>query len=72
MKPELYLDPIERIEYEYGPTMMVRAVPAPNFWGAWDNKRLEIATDPRYMDRARESYAFQDLIGREYNGVVFE
>ena len=71
---ELISDPVERIEYEYGSkdSPWVGNLPLPAFWNTWDEKRLEIATNPEYMDRARESYAFQDLLGREYNGVVFD
>lgn len=38
----------------------------------WDERRLKVATDPKYTERCREFYAFADLLGREYNGVVFE
>lgn len=36
-----------------------------------DEDRFAIATNPEYIDRCRESYAFADFLGCEYNGVVF-
>lgn len=70
---EKYPDPIERIEYLYGPKEHpYLRVGSPGMRDEWNERRLQIATNPEYMDRARESYAFQDLIGKEYEGVVFK
>lgn len=69
----VYPDPIERVEHLYGPKGRPYGhMSYPGWLADWNEYRLQIATDPEYMDRARESYAFQDLIGKEYNGVVFE
>jgi hypothetical protein len=70
---DMYPDPVERIEFLYGPKdhPYLRTKPV-GFDDDWDEERLQVATNPEYMDRARESYAFQDLIGKEYEGVVFE
>ena len=70
---DLYSDPVEQIEHLYGSKdRKIVHISSPGWLEDWNERRLKIATDPRYMDRARESYAFQDLIGQEYNGVVFE
>lgn len=68
------LDPVDRIEFLYGPenAPLAWTSPLPAYQRDWDIERLAIATNPEYMNRCRESYAFQDLLGREYNGVVFE
>ena len=68
----MHPDPVERIEYLYGPKERPYAFTKPlGFADTWDEDRLAIATNPEYIDRCRESYAFADLLGREYNGVVF-
>ena len=70
---ELYPDPVERIEHVYGPEDSPHCFTKPMVYrDTWDEDRLKIATDPRYTNRCLALYAFRDLIGREYDGVVFE
>ena len=68
-----YPDPVERIECLYGPKERPYSRTKPlGYADTWDERRLKIATNPEYTDRCRKSYAFADLLGREYDGVVFE
>lgn len=70
---ERFPDPVERIEYLYGPKERPYSRTKPlGYTDTWDERRLKIATNPEYTDRCRKSYAFADLLGREYDGVVFE
>lgn len=39
---------------------------------SWEDVRLNIALNPRYTDRCRNHPYFQDLIGRQLDGKVFE